>query len=366
MARSKENPAHGRFSQFRLEEATVTNVDRDRYTVTAETTYSGKTVADLQVGSPYMHPEGDGIFILPEVGAVCHIAWPNDNSSPYLHDFISPPAVRGTEEGEGENPTIVEFRCRRPRMNPGDIGLVTRDGNHLMLRRGGVVEIGATAVSKRIYIPIRNFIKDFCENYAMHSPAGSLEWTVARKERDPGGNAASTWTLHLNEFAQDEKATVRIRHLPVTAPGGESKAAWEVEVAPQGINREDGSVESSKYRMVVTTAGDQVEVVGASREITIEGDDDLTVNGSGTATIGGDYTMTADGKIAMLAQGEAVFGGATTKVGGRDANSPGMKGDAFLTWIAGAQWAVTGTTAALSPASLVALQQVLSTTVFIK
>lgn len=367
MARSRENPAHGAFSQFRCEEATVTVVDRDKHTVTVETRHSAKTVPDLQVGMAWASPDGDGITVMPDVGAICHVAWPNDNTPPYIQDFIGAPSARGTDEGTGDSPTIVTFNRGRPRMNPGDIALHTRDKNHLILRRGGVIEIGATPVSKRIYLPIRNYIKDFFENYAAHSPAGSLEWTVARRENDPGGQAASSWVLHLNEFAQDEKATVRIRHLPLAAPGSSEKAAWEVEVAPQGINRDDGSVSSSKYRLLVTTAGDQVEVIGASRDITVEGDDSLTIRGSGSVDVTGDYTVDARGDVVFLAQRDAVLAGvATTKLGGRDAASPGMKGDTFLEWAAGATWVVSGTAATLSPASLTALARVLSDKVFLK
>ncbi len=351
-----------------MEEATVTDVNRSTWTCTAETRHTAKTVPDLHVGSPYHNPEGDGFHVMPDVGAICHIAWPSDNTPPWIIDFIGAPSavhsegespIRSTGDAEGSD-TDVSFRSRRPRLNPGDMAMTTRDGNHLIVRRGGVLEIGATPISKRIYLPIQNFIKDFCENYAMHSIAGDLEWTVARVENDPDGNAPATWTLHLNEFAQDERATVRVRHLPALAPGESSKSAWEVDVSPQGIDRDTGEVTSSKYHFVITIAGDQIEVIGASREITVEGDDTLTVGGSQSVDVGGDYALASDGKAEIIAQDEAVLAGSRVKLGGRAAASQAVKGDALVQWFGSAQWVVAGTVATLSPASLAQLQGVLS------
>ena len=80
-------------------------------------------------------------------------------------------------------------------MNPGDIGMTTRDGNFIMLRRGGIVQLGATAMAQTVYIPIRNYIKQFCENYELHTLGGDVEWRVDRVESDPSGQAPSTYLL---------------------------------------------------------------------------------------------------------------------------------------------------------------------------
>lgn len=366
MARRDGSPADRRFSHFRCEEATITDVNRDRWTVTVDTRHTAKTVPDVQVGSPYLHPEGEGVYSMPDVGATCYLAWPSDNTPPWVMAFKGDANVVASADGnpirmtseDGGSTSDVSFSSRRPRMNPGDTAITTRDGNHLIVRRGGVVEIGATPIAKRLYLPIANYIKDFAENYAMHMLGGDLEWVVARSEEDPSGNAPATWTLQLNEFAQDEKATVRIRHMPPVGSG--SKSAWEIDVAPQGINRDTGEVTGAKYRLSVTIDGDQIEMISASREVTIDGDDDLTVGGDQSISVGGDHLLEAGGKAEILATGDAVLGGAGVKLGSRLATSPAMLGDEFLIWVASAQWLVVGSVATLSPASLAGLQRVLS------
>jgi hypothetical protein len=200
--RTRDAPSHGRYSHFRLEEAVVTDVDRKTYTITVDTKHSSKTVTDIQVGSPYHHHDsGEGIHHLPEVGAICYLAFPSDNTPPFVLTYLGAASVvstadgtpaRSTPDGAGSD-TDVSFRSKRPALNPGDIAITTRDENFLYLRRGGIVQIGATPISQRIYIPILNYIKDFCENYEMQTFGGDVAWTVGRQEDDPSGDAPACY-----------------------------------------------------------------------------------------------------------------------------------------------------------------------------
>jgi len=324
--------------------------------------------------SPYHNPaNGEGIHHLPEVGSICYIAWPNDNTPPFILGYIGAASAtvsatdapaRPSVAAEGSS-TDVSFRSRRPKLNPGDIAITTRDENFIMLRRGGVVQIGATPIAQRVYIPVLNYIKDFCENYEMHSFGGDIAWTVGRQEDDPSGQAPATYTFHLNEFSQDAKATVRIQHLPL---GGSDKAAWQVHIAPQGISRDDGTVENEVYSMVITTSGDKAEIVGAGREIHVTGNDELTVGGNRSVTITGDEVTTANGKIESIAAQANVLGGAQVKLGSRLAIKQAVKGPELVQFLASAIWIVNPatSTATLSPPSIIALQSILSTKVFLE
>ena len=68
------------------------------------------------------------------------------------------------------------FRGAREILEPGDIFLGTIDGNSVIVRRGGVVQIGATGMSQRIYIPIENVVRDYFQRYQAYSPVGEIEW----------------------------------------------------------------------------------------------------------------------------------------------------------------------------------------------
>ncbi len=243
MARTADAPSHRRFSTFRCEEGVVTDINRRDWTVTVETRHTAKSPSEVVTLSPYHHFEnGEGFHIMPEVGAICMLAWPSDNTPPFIMGYK--PAASTTTSEDQENPAgadlegepvdqAVSFRSRRPRdMNPGDIAITTRDENFLMLRRGGIIQIGATAIAQRVYIPVLNFIRDFAENYRMDTFGGDVEWRVYRDEDDASGDAPAEYTFHLNTNAQDEKATVRVRHMALAAPGDSQRAAWEVYVAP--------------------------------------------------------------------------------------------------------------------------------------
>ncbi len=374
MTRSHDAPSHAAYSSFCLEEAVIVDVNRTTWTVTADTKHSGRTVPDVQVISPYHHYDtGEGVHHLPEVGAICYLAWPSDNSPPLIMGYIGAPAsesspdgnpIRATNDGAGSH-TDVSYRSKRPQLNPGDIAITTRDENFIYLRRGGIVQIGSTPLAQRIYIPILNYIKDFCENYEMHSFGGDVAWTVGREEHDPAGKAPASYVFHLNEFAQDAKATVRIRHLPLAAAGGGKKSAWEVHVSPQGIDRDTGDVSSATYSLVLTTDGTQTEVIGADRTVTVTGNDSLSVSGSRKVDVAGEDSLTA-AAVTHIARGRAVLGGAVVQLGSQSAIHPAVLGDMLMTWFASAMWLPTAgppIPIILDPTSLGRLATILSTKV---
>lgn len=378
MANTAQAPSHRRYSHFRFEEAVVTNVNRKTWTVTCETRHSAKTVEDVQCLVPYHHfNNGEGYHHLPEVGAICMLAWPSDSTPPLIMGYKAAAATRRTPDGEeSETATAdgdgseddVSFRSRRPNLQPGDMAITTRDENFLILRRGGIVQLGATPISQRVYIPILNYIKDFCENYQMDAFGGDVRWLVERQEDDPSGDAPATYIMHVNTSAQDEKATVRVRYMGLADSGASGdRVAWEVQVAPQNIDTETGEVSSPVYTLQVTTAGDLTATM-ASRDVTVEGDDSLTVQGSRSINVQSDDEVTVQGDMRHIASGEAVYGGRQVKLASRGATSPAVKGDALLTWAASAQILVNSTTGTgtFSPASLAQLQQILSRKVFLE
>lgn len=374
MTHTTGGPSHNAHSYFRCEEGVVTDYDRNARTLTVETRHSNKTIHDVRVISPYHHYlNGEGIDVNPEIGAICHIAWPSDNTPPFILGFLDAPSVLVSEDGSPQrstsaaegSPTDVSFQSRRPPMNPGDIALRTRDDNFIFLRRGGIVQIGATPVAQRIYLPVLNYIKDFAENYEMNTFGGDIQWTVGRQEQDPSGDAPATYVFHLNEFAQDAKATVRIQHLPVSQG---DKTAWSVHIAPQGINRDDGSVQNEKYSLLITTGGEKTEIISAGRTVEVKGDDRLTISGSRTVDVSGDCNTTADGNIKSIAGQTHVVGGSIVKQGSEQAASPSVKGDALLQFFATATFIVdpSTSTAVMSPASAAAMQMILSQKVFLE
>lgn len=369
----KEGPSSRKYGHFYCEAAEITDVNRKTWTCTVATKHSAKTFSDVQWGAPYHHNTGgEGIHYMPEIGAHCYLALPVDHTPPFIMAFVAPPSVQtkagaapaAAEEGAEAPPADVSYQSNRPDLSPGDIAFTTRDENFLILRRGGVVQLGATPMAQRVIVPVRNFVHDFAENYELATPGGDVLWTVDRPELDPAGKPACSWTFHMQEFSTDKKATVRVRHLPLAAAGAK-KAAWEVSVAQNGIDRTSGAVSSATYTLMVLTSGEFSEVIGANRTIEVKGDDTLKVGGKQTTTVTGDSKLSAK-NITSEASGTNGVLGKVVKLADANAIEPGLLGNAMLQWLPTVQVIGPPGAGVISPASIAAFQKVLSKMVFLK
>jgi len=181
-----------------IEFGRVLDVDMATYTLTVASQFTKKPQTGITFMTPYQHfANGEGIYFLPEVGSVCWIAYPSDGNRPFVLGWA--PA---SEEGD--------YRARKKDLNPGDIYLGTRDENFLILRRGGVVQIGGGPLCQRAFIPIQNTINDFCENYGLHTLGGDLEWGITREESTTDGKRPALLKIHAREFANDEKPIAKL------------------------------------------------------------------------------------------------------------------------------------------------------------
>lgn len=373
MARTKDAPSDSALSPFYCEAATIMDVNRRNWTCRVTTKYSSKTFNDVPWSSPYMHyTGGEGFHYMPEIGAPCLLASPVDNSGQFILAFVSPPAVQNAKGDAplrssaepGGSTTDVSFQGNRPDLNPGDLGLTGRDGNFIFLRRGGIVQIGSTPMAQRVVIPVRNFVHDFCENYEMATPGGDVTWLIDRPELDPSGQQPVSWAFHMQEFATDKRATVRVRHLPA-ADAGQKKSAWEVTIAPNGIDRGNGKVASVTYSMLVRIDGTQAEFVGASRSIEVKGDDNLKVGGDQTVVVTGKHDLKAK-SVTIEATNTAALVGKTVKLADLVATEPGLLGNQMLKWIMTAKIQTPSGPGKFDPTAVQAFQQVLSKAVFLK
>lgn len=370
---AREGPSSSKFAPFYCEQAVITDVNRATWTCTVETIHSAKTFRDVAWGAPYLHHTGgEGIHYMPEVGAHCYIATPVDTTPSFVLAFVAPPAVKEAkgdapvrhDKADGGSPTDVSYQANRPDLNPGDIAITTRDGSFLYLRRGGIVQLGATPMAQRLMVPVRNFIHDFAENYDLATASGDVSWIVDRPELDPAGKAPCAYTFHLLEYATDKKASVRVRHLP-QAEGSGAKAAWEVSIAPQGIDRQTGAVSGATYSLLVQLDGTYTEVIAAARSVEVGEDDTLTVKGSQTTLVTGDIMITGE-NTTTEAKSTAVVTGKAVCVGDPNATEPAVLGNLMAQWLPTVQVLTAMGPAPLSPASIQAFQNVLSKVVTLK
>jgi len=199
-----------------LQIGVVRRVNMRQYTVDVETTFSQKLLLDVPFATPYSSKSHNGgIYFMPEEGSECVVAVASENVM-YVIGWVQSPSVNPlselvdgvpTEEPTGEAPN---FRGNRDALEPGDIYLGTADGNRIILRKGGMVEVGSTGMAQRIYFPVENMVRDVFQRYEALSPIGNVSWGYATISSDglqiDEGTAERTPALigfNVKGFAQD-------------------------------------------------------------------------------------------------------------------------------------------------------------------
>lgn len=318
-----------------IETARIINVNIENWSVDCIAEHANKRYFDIQVMAPYFHfANGEGIYAQPEAGALCWVCVPSSGR-------FAAPFVLGFQSAHDED--FDSFRGGRQTLNPGDIMMRTRDENFLILRRGGVVQIGATPVSQTMYVPIGNMIRHFCEQYELNTFGGLLEWKNTRTDETADGEVLTTLTLSVKEKVSTPAHDVV---LTVGSHGDGEPTRLELNIFESG---EDGA--EVKVHLDMTKEGDvnwdieQNWSLIAKQDITL-----LAEEGVFTADAKGDWSgASSNGNVLLkAAQGEAVVDGMKAFLGksstkstldapivhlGANAPSPLVKGDMLLPFL---------------------------------
>jgi len=270
VADRSESAARGTLSAALVQECRVVTVSPTLYTVDVRTQNPPyRTELDIQFSSPYGHfVQGEGIHYMPEIGATCWVCWPSDGQKAFVLGWSMPEEV-GT------------YRGGREFLNPGDIYLATRDRNFVHLRRGGVVQIGATSVCQTVYLPTRNILQHFAENYEIHTPAGDLAWQVLRSDEDKEGKQRCQLVLGAHEYADDP--------------------AKDPEKDPVALLKIGSHGEKDKTILTLLTRDKGGGTIQTDLKIDKEGTVRWTVHKDYTLDVKGSYQIDAGKKITMNA-----------------------------------------------------------------
>lgn len=312
-----------------VETCRIVDVNITDWSVNCVSEYGNKKYFDIQVNSPYFHlANGEGIYVQPEVGALCWVCVPSSGrfAAPFVLGFQS----AADEDFDG-------FRGGRQTLNPGDIMLRTRDENFLVLRRGGVIQLGATPTAQRIYLPIRNFIKDFCENYELFTFGGELTWHTERDDQTTDGSALTKFSLRAKEkannkghvatltigshgedspttlllevFESGDEGAVAVVHLEATKEGDvkwQVKRAWELVVDEGDITltATKGSFALRAGNTGTFEAEKDILVKSATAKATVEGMNEAALRSSLKAVLNAPVMHLGDGASSPVVKGE--------------------------------------------------------------
>ena len=254
------NPAY-------VETVRIFNVNISDWSVDCISEHGNKRYFDAQVMSPYFHyANGEGMYAMPEVGALAWYCTPSQGrmAQGFIMGYQAP-----------FDDDDVSYRSNRLELNPGDMMMRTRDESFIILRRGGVVQIGSTPIAQRLYVPLRNFIQDFCENYQLSTFGGELLWETQRTDQTTTGDAPTKFSLRAKQKANDEEYIA------------------EMTI---GSHKDDDHL---TMKLAVWTDGSKDREAVFSLQITNEGNVTWDIEKDWTQNITGDYALTVEGDISV-------------------------------------------------------------------
>lgn len=261
-------------------------VHPDEYSVDVTTEFAGQIFPKIGYMSQYVHhANGEGTYCIPEVGAWCWVCIPSDHNRAFVLGFL-PPFDLGSEH-----------KANRLDLGPGDQAIVSRELNGIIIRRGGITQVGATPICQRIYTPIANQIRDICENYELSTAAGTLRWSVRRSTEDEQSRSPAELVIEAKEFAQDDPVVI-LRLGSVETPQTEpakgpkipagTKIVLDVEVVgafKYRVNLDGDSLKVQEGDRALQVKGSDIHFVDTDRELQIFGDETKTVKGSSTRKV---------------------------------------------------------------------------------
>lgn len=334
----------------KIESGRVLDVDINTFTLSVATKYSKKPQSGISWMSPYSHHfNGEGIYVMPEVGSLCWLCFPSDGDRPF---------VLGWQPVSDEG----DFRARRRDMNPGDIFLGGRDNNFIWLRRGGIVQIGAGPMCQRMFLPFSNIIKDYCENYLLQTLGGDLEWKVERDENTKDGKRPATLTVSAREMANDDAPIALVK---VGSHGESDKTILSL------IIRDNGKEDAAKA--IYLTLDKEGNIKWESKKdvswksqgkFTVQADDDISLVSKKKVILTSDTSFEATGKQGVKiisSQGQIeVTASSQVKMGPKVVigNAPQAVALAapLVTWLSTHTHAVTSAPGTTSPPTVPPMQ----------
>lgn len=283
-------PSQSEYDDVVIETALIVDVNMRTWTVDLMTQFSDKPLFGVPWTSPYLNSEnGQGIFYVPEVGTQCLLVTPSDgDASPFVMGFLPIP--------KGDS-----FRANRIDMNPGDAGIMTRDGNYVLVRAGGVIQVGSTQTAQRMYLPVNNTVRDFAENYSLTTFGGELVWETDTQNVD-NEQTPTRYVLRAKDHAEQQQGGAEYFPISLTVgrtlpKGDKTKRGGEDNLASSGL-QDAGSplLELSiavpgqqEFNLALDGSGNLFAKMGSARwdfekdlKVNIKGDREVVVKGTDT------------------------------------------------------------------------------------
>ena len=184
----------------------IAGVNASKFTVDVDLPAGERRMNGIPFAGAYMNPtHGAGSYVMPEIGAECFVFILSDGTKFVLGYSIGEFSKQDDADALVPSDFLPDHGGLREPMEPGDIYMGTSDGNTVILRKGGLVQIGATGLSQRVYIPVENMVRDYFQRYQAISPLGGIEWGHATLVSDENPAAGAGALENSNFFLEEGK-----------------------------------------------------------------------------------------------------------------------------------------------------------------
>ena len=197
-----------------VEQAQILEVNPNTYSCLVSTIHGHRNIPDVKFAVPVLHQNrGAGFNFMPEPGDICYVFTPADGTGSFVLGYVflgDPDAINKEDVVDQDGP---DYRGQRPKLLPGDMHLSTKDGNFIAIRKGGVIQIGASALAQRVYIPIENVIRDYFVRYHGFSPVGEIIWDHSQITSDDNNedDVSAIVKFSCREKVADKKMSIEVR-----------------------------------------------------------------------------------------------------------------------------------------------------------
>lgn len=270
----------------------IVSVDREAYTCTVATA-DGRRFSGVALPGTGSSGPGTGSYHIPAPGSLYWGSFPERSSVPVLQSPASVPTQDSDDPAEDPN----NYRRGRPVLNEGDQMLASHQDAFVLLRSGGVLELGANLTTRRIFTPVQNTLHDIAENYLLSIPAGASFQARTRTVDAASGRTAVSVSLSSREYGDDAEDAVRLDlgriedeepfYVP---PSGERGAT----VFRLDLRR--------RFRLLIDRAGNSSSTQFGDRLETVEGSHVEYARGSRITRVAGAWTRLV-GSVSETIQG---------------------------------------------------------------
>lgn len=324
--------------------ARVLAVDKVRCTMTV-LGENNERFDGIPLPSHYVGSKGQGSFWTPEQNSILYLCSPSDGVAPFVVAGCALPREQGDDDTDQD-----DFRQARPVLNEGDqVVASSDDGNFIILRKGGVIEIGASQTAQRLYVPVNSMIMDFCQDYQLQTTGGILSWKTRRDDTSHGGGTKTPaeFRLQIKEFTGEDPLVdlgfgrIQDEDDERLVGGGDGEIVARLlindrfrfwidksgnvmhYVHGETVTEHNGKVveryTKNKFQQVLGTFQSRI----GSRHATVSGEDYLEVGGSRTVVVKGDLNETIEGTYKRNVKGytDDIDGSRETSVRGFEKKS---------------------------------------------